>query len=80
VVEPGAATEPENEPVNDAAVTDVVTLRELRAASDPDKINFFQLGIYKIYYGWLQQMCVVHFLYFKRPIISIINIMKIPYC
>ena len=33
-------------PINEAAVTEVVTLREFRAASDPEIMTFFQFGIY----------------------------------
>ena len=36
---------PDNEPVNEVAVTLVVTDKEFKTASDPDTINFFQLGI-----------------------------------
>ena len=45
---------PNKEPVNEVAVTLVVTFKEFREASDPDNITFFQLGIFSLYYGWLQ--------------------------
>ena len=36
---------PNSEPVNEEALTNVVTFSEFRLASDPDTISFFQFGI-----------------------------------
>jgi hypothetical protein len=56
--------------------TSSVTLIEFRVASDPESISFFQLGIYNILLWLVTTMCVAHFLNFKRPIISLINIIE----
>ena len=52
--------EPVKDPVNEDAVTLVVTYKLFRVASDPDSMTFFQLGIFQFYYGWLQ-VAPVHF-------------------
>ena len=52
--------EPVKDPVKEEAVTLVVTFKEFRAASDPDIMTYFQLGIFSLYYGWLQ-VVPVHF-------------------
>ena len=36
------------------AVIEFITSNEFREASDPDNITFFQLGIFSLYYGRLQ--------------------------
>ena len=71
----GSVDEPDivNEP--DIA-TSSVTLIEFRVASDPESISFFQLGIYNNLLWLVTTMCVAHFLNFKRPIISLINIIE----
>jgi len=51
---------PCKDPVKEDAVILVDTAKEFREASDPDSMTFFQLGIFSLYYGWLQ-VVPVHF-------------------
>ena len=57
-----AANAPEDKELIAKIQTILDTFKEFRAASDPDRMTFFQLGIFSLYYGWLQ-VVPVHFPY-----------------